>query len=202
MKQSLLTNDYLYLDYRERKLLELLKNKTRVFVGNYPVDAIVKGIAVERKTGRDFEASIIDDRLFQQLQVLKEYDKRVLVVEGDFEGRLSPKHYYGALSSLVQHGISLIKTQSIQETAEFLLSLMKEHKGESKIYIAEKKSNPQLATLAGIPGVGKKRALKLLEHFGTLKGVFSSDLEDLKKVLGPKLGEKVYKFINTKYEHW
>ncbi|NPA22156.1 MAG: hypothetical protein GXN92_01080 [Candidatus Micrarchaeota archaeon] len=202
MKQSLLTDEFIYIDYRERGLIERLRKKARVSVGNFPVDVIVKDVGIERKTGRDFEASIIDDRLFEQVQVLKEFPKKVVIVEGPFEGRLGEKHVIGAMASLVLQGIAIIRTRNLDESAYFVYSLSKEHQAETKIYVPEKRKQPQLATLAGIPGVGKKRAQKLLSHFGSLNKVFSAKLEDLQALLGPTLGKKVYNFIHKRYEEW
>src|SRR3989344_9558221 len=48
-------------------------------------DYLINGVAIERKTVSDFKSSIINKRIFQQLFELKQYDKKILIVEGIIE---------------------------------------------------------------------------------------------------------------------
>src|SRR3989338_11228837 len=51
---------------------------TQLAVGDY----IVNGVAIERKTISDFKSSIINKRIMQQLQELKQHNKCLLIIEG------------------------------------------------------------------------------------------------------------------------
>ncbi len=46
--------------------------------------------------------------------------------------------------------------------------------------------------LEGIPGVGRKRAEKLLRHFGSVKRLREADLDSIREVVGPKLAEAIH----------
>ena len=52
--------------------------------------------------------------------------------------------------------------------------------------------------LEAIYGVGPRKRQKLLTQFGSIKGVRSATLEQLKKSLGAKLGQRVYLHIEEK----
>ncbi len=51
-------------------------------------------------------------------------------------------------------------------------------------------------TLTEIPGVGEKTAVKLLAHFKSLKRIKESDIEELEKIAGKKMAEKIKKYLN------
>jgi excinuclease ABC subunit C len=53
------------------------------------------------------------------------------------------------------------------------------------------------SNLETIPGIGRERARRLLNHFGSLKRLTASSLDDLKKVpgLGPQLARRVYECL-------
>ncbi len=49
--------------------------------------------------------------------------------------------------------------------------------------------------LEEIPGVGKKRAQRLLEEFGSAEGVSQAKLEELKSIVPIEVAEKIYEFF-------
>ena len=119
----------LLIDNRERKLMNLLDQK-------YPniqyeakqldiADVIIsEEIAIERKEGFDFVASIIDNRLFEQLIRLKDtYSTPILILEGlndeVFQNTgMKIASIYGALSKIsYKMGIAVIPTRHIEDTA-------------------------------------------------------------------------------------
>jgi excinuclease ABC subunit C len=54
--------------------------------------------------------------------------------------------------------------------------------------------------LTDIPGIAKKSAENLLKHFGSMAKVQESSVEELKKVLGNKKSEVVYKYFHPDFK--
>ena len=59
----------------------------------------------------------------------------------------------------------------------------------------QRKARDLSSSLEAIPGVGPKKRRKLLTHFKSLKGVKAAGVEELQKLLGPKLGKQVHQHI-------
>jgi len=83
---------FIHVDHREDPLLiELLSKhailqESQLKIGDY---VISERTIIERKTRDDFESSIIDGRMFDQAQKLKDtYERVIYIVEGQgFEGK-------------------------------------------------------------------------------------------------------------------
>ena len=45
-------------------------------------DYLIKDTIIERKTFKDFQSSIIDKRLYNQIENMKKYEKRLFIIEG------------------------------------------------------------------------------------------------------------------------
>jgi len=80
------------VDYREKNSLiisELIRLGIEIEFRELKVaDYIVKDVAIERKTINDFTSSMINKRLFNQIQELKQYKNRLLLIEGIDEQEL------------------------------------------------------------------------------------------------------------------
>lgn len=151
-------------------------------------------IVVERKAGSDFVDSLVDGRLFEQLQKLKEYPRPMLVLEGDgLHGRnIAPEALMGALASVTaDYGIPVMRTADALETARFLLAVAKREQGRGGRRIAVRPGTTskddhdlRIDVLASLPGVSDVRAEALLAHFGSLQAVFCATAEQLQAVEG------------------
>ncbi|MFX1323293.1 MAG: ERCC4 domain-containing protein, partial [Promethearchaeota archaeon] len=120
---------HVIVDNREQKLMALLdKKKDIITYESKQLDiadiVISEDIAIERKEGFDFIASIMDNRLFEQMLRLKDtYADPILILEGlndqVFENTgMNIKSIYGALSFVsYKLGISVIPTRNIEDTA-------------------------------------------------------------------------------------
>ena len=55
--------------------------------------------------------------------------------------------------------------------------------------------------MEGLPGVGRGRARKLLQHFGTPAAVMRASAEELGRVpgIGPKVALQIWNALNTPY---
>ena len=76
-------------------------------------------VCVERKTGDDFISSIVDGRLFEQAEELKEnFAKPIILVEGDYyAGGMNENAIKAALASIIlNYEIPVIMTKDEKET--------------------------------------------------------------------------------------
>ena len=163
---------------------------------------------IERKTKFDLEASIIDGRLFEQLNRLKEtFECVIILVEGTKEAeRINKNALKGAHASIMtDYGASLIFTKNKQETADMLFSIAKHEQTarRQKIRVkANKKTHTlgeqQRAVIEALPLVGPQLAIDLLDHFGTIENIISADEKELAEV--NKLGKKKAHLIKHIFE--
>jgi len=166
-------------------------------------------LVVERKTRADFEGSIVDGRLFAQLQNLTAgYPRVAIVVEGEStEGRVSKEALLGAYAAIVSDfGASIFFTRSMEKTAELVFALARHEQRETKqamrVFAKRKTltaSANQRAIVEMLPMVGPKLAKSLLGHFGNVETLFTAGEEELRKVEG--MGAKRAKAIRSIIEH-
>jgi len=149
-------------------------------------------LVVERKTGADLAASIKDRRLFEQIARLKEsFEAVVLVVEGE-PVHISEASWQGALARALASGASLVRTEGPDDTARWLARFDRlEGKPPSEVRGRPLPRRPtsDLADVAEdvlrcLPGVSSVGARRLLEHFGSLRAVFSAGEPELREVAG------------------
>ena len=102
---------------------DILRLKAHVELRQLPVgDYIIsERIAVERKRAEDFVESLINKRIFNQMDRLKEaYERSILIIEdqGLFLRNVNSNAIYGALASfLIDSHISIIRmTSSVEWT--------------------------------------------------------------------------------------
>jgi Fanconi anemia group M protein len=151
---------------------------------------------VERKSTSDFVASIIDRRLFNQIERMKAtFGEPLLIIEGpdplDDPG-LHPNALRGALSYVqVLQRIPIIRTRDAEDTAAFLHTMGRHVQHglgyEISLHRKPKASDPaaqQEYVAAAIPGIGPKLARALLARFGTLEALFCATKDDLVSVSG------------------
>ncbi|MEA2071389.1 MAG: helicase-related protein [Asgard group archaeon] len=204
------------IDTREKNskvLMYLMKEGIKLdFQQMQTGDYIVSDrIAVEYKKGEDLLASIIDGRLFDQIGLLTNaYQIPLLIIEGFATGGIHPEAIAGALASLmIDFGISIIQTQSSEETAVILkrLAIREQKTKRRKAYIrtARKMGNPNenaIQILSAFPGINRTIANRLLEEFSSVKKVVNTTQEELQKVngLGEKKSEIITTIVTKKYE--
>jgi ERCC4-type nuclease len=169
-------------------------------------DFVVAGrFVVERKTLRDLAASVIDRRLFKQAARLAVAAERgVIILEGGgrelAESGMSRESLQGALITVsVFYGLALLRARDATETARLLTYLA----GQAAKcatgawtragYRPKGKRARQLFILQGLPGVGPGRAARLLERFGTVKGVAVASAEEWGEIegIGEATAEKI-----------
>ncbi len=167
---------------------------------------------IERKTRKDFESSVMDGRLFDQLaRLASSYSRVILIVEGkEGAGMLKKPSLLGAYSSvLTDYGAAIFFTRSQESTSELIYAVAKHEQLMEKrpLRITGKskgKTLPrnQIAIVEMLPLVGPKMARTLLENFGTVENLFSTSEEDLLKIegLGKKKAKAIRKALTIPYE--
>jgi ERCC4-type nuclease len=175
-------------------------------------------VGIERKRTSDFLQSIIDQRIFKQMESLSEtYANPVLVIEGNPEQLFLERNIHGnairgVLSSIaIDYRIPIIWTTSPKETAAqvFWMAYREQVKEKREIRIrvnscrrSSSMARQQEYVVAGLPNINSKLSRRLLEHFGSVKKVFNANEKRLMKVdgFGEKKAKDVWCLLNAKYE--
>ena len=187
--------------------------ETQLKVGDYIVS---ERVAVERKAIPDFLQSIIDQRLFRQMeQLIDSYERPVLILEGNpemlfLERNMHANTVRGVLSSIaIDYRIPIIWTHNSKETASQIYWMAyREQVGESKgLQIRCNKRNHTIShsqefLVAGLPNISNVLSKRLLEHFGTVRDVYDATPEELMKVegIGKEKAKKIWDLINAGYK--
>ena len=177
-------------------------------------DYILSGrVGIERKSAKDFNDSVKDGRLFNELFELKNnFARPILILEGDpfLNSNINQNALYGAITSLILNlGITIYKTNNPSDTAMFIYQLAKKEQSDSKMELKLRfdKKPIEISSLleyivSGIPGINTLRAKKLLSELKTLQEIFNADIGDLMKVekVGKKIAQEIYKLSRFKYQ--
>ncbi len=203
------------VDYREKNSLvpaSLVKLGADIDFQELKVgDYIVRNVVIERKTVSDFLSSMLNKRLISQLENMKQHENSLLIIEGIEEQELyseeagegiHPNAIRGfLLSILLKHKIPIIFTKNSEDTARYLLVILKKEEQEtplnSKRKSLDRKEQLQFI-IEGFPGIGPKNAKKLLKKFKTIKGIANASEEEIGEIVGKK-AERISKIINDNY---
>jgi len=181
------------IDNRERKLMKLLENKfPNIEFETQQLDiadiVISEDVAIERKEGFDFVASIIDNRLFEQCLRLKEtYTTPILVLEGlndnVFENTgMKIASIYGALSYIAYKlGIIVIPTRNLNDTAIVIERIAYREQVKDGAAILSRRAPKSMSLeerrsfiVEGFVDIGPKKAKSLIEKYETPYQVFKA----------------------------
>ncbi|MFO8017235.1 MAG: DEAD/DEAH box helicase [Promethearchaeia archaeon] len=179
-------------------------------VGDY---VISNRVGIERKGAQDFNDSLMDGRLFEELiNLKKEFERAILILEGNPFKNTNINHnsLYGAISSIILNmGITVYKTVNSRETAMFIYQLAKKEQTKSKTNINLRFEKAPIENshlleyiVSGIPGINSSRAKSLLKSMRTLQTVFNSDIGNLMEIdgIGRKIAQEIYKLSRYKYD--
>lgn len=202
------------IDHREKNSLVIAHLKElnyKIEFKQLPVaDYLINNIAIERKTIPDLRSSIINKRIFQQLEEIKQYPQHLLIIEGLAKGSLLESKGIHAnairgflLTATTKLGIPLIYTYSEADTARYIDVLARKNDNKELSIRATKSQlsdKDQLQfILEGFPNIGPVASQKLLTKFKTLKKIANTTLQELQDVLGKK-AETFHKLLNTKFK--
>jgi Fanconi anemia group M protein len=202
------------IDYREKNSLvasHLFKIGFEIEFRELKIgDYIVKDTVIERKTVSDFISSMINKRLIKQIEELKQYKNKLLIIEGISERELYTDSGEGInanavrgflLSILLKHQIPILFSKNSEDTAKFINVLSKKKEKEINLNAKKKTLNKKEQLqfiIEGFPGVGPKKAKKLLEKFGTIQNIILAPTEELEDILGIQ-AKNIREIIERKY---
>ena len=214
----------IYIDNRElnSNVPGMLKNMSDVTVSLdvLPVgDFIVsERVAIERKTWTDLLDTLTsgDRSLFDQLgDMSRNFEYPILLLEGDIDELYSRNIHdnavFGMMASVVlSFGVYPLYTRNETETAGLIARLahreqikkdrtVNPHADKGSRSVSE--SQEYIVSSVAM-NVGPKTATALLEHFGSVKAVFSASSEELQAVegVGPKTAESFREMLDAEYE--
>ncbi|MBA7639380.1 hypothetical protein ES703_47038 [subsurface metagenome] len=185
---------HVIVDNREQKLMALLDKKKDVITYESKqldiADIVVSSeVAIERKEGFDFVASIMDNRLFEQLLRLKDtYQYPILLLEGlnnevfENTGMKISSSIYGALSFIsYKLGISVIPTRNLEDTAIVIERIAYREQVKDAMPIFSRKAPKAMSKkerrsfiIEGLADIGSKKASTLIARFKTPYEVFKA----------------------------
>ena len=165
-------------------------------------DFVIGNVAIERKTISDFINSMINKRLIRQLEELKQYEKKLLIIEGIEEQELyndSPEGLHGnairgmLLYISLESNCPIIFTKDYEDTAKFLFLIARRmEKNQTPFSLHAKKKARNIKEqkqyiLESFPGIGPATAKKLLKQFQTISNIINATDNELKGILKGKL---------------
>ena len=174
----------------------------RLSMGDYQID---NRVTVERKTLKDFAISIIDGRLFKQMiRLANSKSQSALILEGtagdSVEMGVTREAMQGALIkvSLIM-GIPVLRSKDASESAKLIVYIGRQIKSIASGGVQRHGYQPkglryrQRYILEGLPGIGRERADRLLDRFGSVEAVISAGIDDLQTVdsIGKSIAEKI-----------
>jgi len=186
------------IDYRERNSFvpsELKKLNQEIEFKELKVgDYLINSTAVERKTVQDFISSMINKRLFKQLEEIKQFPQNLLIIEGEtnkFElAGINSNAIKGFLLTInLRYKVPTIFTKDAEETALYLKILANKKEKTFSFQVSKKNltKNEQLQfILEAFPKIGPKKSRALLEEFKTIKNLIDQPEEKLKPFLGKR----------------
>ncbi len=168
---------------------------------------------IERKKAMDFINSIIDGRLFDQARRLVEnYQNPIILIEGDPWRAASKRKIHahsvaGAMVALNKMGIRLLYSPNGSLSAYMIFSLAKVDENKPIKTVTTRKGETirelQAQLLGSLPGIGGKRAEKILMEFGSplyalnnfeawsrINGISEKTISSVRKVLTTKYDDK------------
>ncbi len=202
------------IDNRERnsEIISRLESKdAQIELKQAPVgDYIVSDrVCIERKTHSDLQGSVINARLFDQLDRLgKSFEKPILILEMDEHGfNLGDNIMLGILASVyLDHNVQVMWSKGPRDTADIIYALAAREQVKNKreprlVGIKRAYTDYQWQTLilCSIPGVGPKLARDLIKKFKNIRSIANAQEKELMLVekIGKKKAHRIYEVLNS-----
>lgn len=192
------------------KVEEFEVEATQLTVGDI---VISEDVAIERKAVGDFVSSLLDKRLFPQLiDLARNFKRPILLIEGEeslyAQRNIHPNVIRSAISSIaIDLRMPIIYTNSIDETLEYIKTIVKRQNKEKKALslVSNKRGLSEIQEIekvvSSIPKVNAITAKHLLEHFNSLELLAKASAKELEEVegIGSIRAKYIYEFMRRKY---
>jgi Fanconi anemia group M protein len=171
--------------------------------------------AFERKDLEDFFKSIFEDRKFfgQIGDMASSYERPVLIIEGGdpfLSGRnVYPSAIQGILNTIaVSFRCPTLYSLNAADTAKIIYQIAKREQTEERRPVSvhgkrSKMSPKQLKeyVVSSIPELGPVITRRLLNRFGSVRGVFNASFNELQEVdeVGPATAKKIIETVAENY---
>ena len=177
-------------------------------VGDY---VISDRVCIERKTMSDLENSIINARLFDQIDRLStSFAKPILIVEGSGSDHLLASNvlFGTAVALFLDYNVQILSSSGAEETVAIIAKIAEREQngrqaepravGRKRAFTS---SQWQILILSALPGTGPKLARSLIGHFKTIRGVASASEDELMEVekVGKKKAETIFRLLNEEF---
>ncbi|HET7324412.1 MAG TPA: DEAD/DEAH box helicase [Halococcus sp.] len=182
-------------------------------VGDY---VLSDRVVVERKSVSDFLDTLTggDRSVFEQVgDCARHYARPVVIIEGEDlygERNVHPNAIRGALASLaVDFGASVLWTTDESDTADLLhvIAGREQDMAEREVSVHGEKGAKTLTeqqeyVVSAIADIGPVTARALLEEFGSVEAVMTTNEEDLQEVsgVGEVTAERIREVVGSDYE--
>jgi ERCC4-type nuclease len=206
------TDEMIWYDHREQAsivpgLLSLRGLDVRAAqlpVGDYLVS---DRVAIERKSASDFVSSVRDERLFEQVDRLRDaYPVAIVLVEGAVAWR--DEIVRGVYGSLLRRGASVLPVADSADSAEWIALLAEQEARpahQPRGFGRQQRDPDRLLEhmLAQLPGISLASAQRLLVAFGSLPALAGADMCQLQTVegIGAKRAAAIITGLNRHYVH-
>jgi len=173
--------------------------------------AVSSRVAVSVRGVEEFIRSISDGSLQATLAKLKhEYLHPILIVQGKAEGegeRAGNAAVFDALSELLSdYHMPVLSTGDPNETAAAVRSLYRQESGRREKSGESRQTTLDVASrqrflVQGLPNVSATLAQRLLERFGSVKGIADANVEELMQVdgIGRVIAEGIHSVLRKRY---
>jgi ERCC4-type nuclease len=168
-------------------------------------DVVISGrVAVTIRTVQEFIADMADGSLFSHLGKMKhQYLHPILIVQGPPEGagvQAGNAAIYDALGSLLsEFRMPILSTTTTDETVKALLAILRQEEARGRpghtVQTTLDPASRQLFLVQGLPNVSATLAQRLLERFGSVKGIAEATPQQLMEVDG--VGRVIAEGIHT-----
>ncbi|XP_065589252.1 Fanconi anemia core complex-associated protein 24 [Cyrtonyx montezumae] len=115
------------------------------------------------------------------------------------------EQYFSAVQKLVvlQLGMALLPVANQEEASQLITQLVREQSKDHSSNPFLRKQCSQLAeasvfrTVQQIPGVGKTKALLLLQQFGSIHQICNASVKELELVVGQTVAKQIHTFLGS-----
>ena len=165
---------------------------------------VTENVGIVRMLLHDFAQKKIDKTLVQYIiELMNSYTKFIIVVEGKTSEKITSVVLNKIIASvLASISVAIIRTNDREDSVEIIKGIAERCQKEKRnTSIRQLKSDSvkeqQIFFISGLPGIGRKEAELLLEHFYSPYNVANADIQGLKKVkrIGEKKATRIYEVM-------